>query len=358
MAHPPTPTPLHISSLINNSQPYTPTPGIPVGMEASLHPFMEVPLHSSLPNISPSMQVQPNHQLIPSINHLNQYHITPPNQLRTFQFPALDQNQPLPYQNNNFITRMNNLNFNSCLIPAPNVNPAKPEELDLYSCSDPFYIPIKTEPICSFMVNPLETDRTECYLHFDVASDLPVVLRCFQLRVNNTPLSTSSPHCSFKCNGIRLTLKEGLVDIKPFCRNGKNIVSYNYFKTPPLTDYYCVIQYMHKQSVEHLLSGINEIDYECGKVIAISSFDTHVDIVETAHIVSMLDIYGRSVIKYPCRSALCVHINVFDVKIWLSFNEKEKKWSCPICSKILSLHDLYIDGFFKKIFEGLSDGGK
>jgi len=107
--------------------------------------------------------------------------------------------------------------------------------------------------------------------------------------------------------------------------------------------------------VDTLIAGINITEYEAGKVLVQSSFEDHREVVETAHTVSVLDIIGRSRIKYPSRSMYCRHINVFDLKIWLTMNEKEKKWTCPICTKRLQLEDLYIDGYFKSIFEKISE---
>jgi len=96
---------------------------------------------------------------------------------------------------------------------------------------------------------------------------------------------------------------------------------------------------------------INVIEYEAGKILVISSFEENRDVEETAQIISSIDSVGRSLIEYPCRSLRCQHIGVFDLKVWLLFNEKERKWLCPICQKKLELDQLYIDGYFKTIFQ-------
>jgi len=107
--------------------------------------------------------------------------------------------------------------------------------------------------------------------------------------------------------------------------------------------------------VEDLLSSINITVPEAGKALVQCSFeDTEIEVVETAHAVPLLDIIGRTKITYPCRSTYCTHINVFDLKIWLTINEKEKKWTCPICNKRIQLQNLYIDGYFKEIFESIT----
>jgi len=107
----------------------------------------------------------------------------------------------------------------------------------------------------------------------------------------------------------------------------QNTISYSYFYQPDVINpvYFAVIQLMWKRSVEDLLSTVNVTAPEAGKALVQYSFEDNNEVVETAHTVPLLDIFGRTKIKYPCRSTYCRHINVFDLKIWLALNEKEKK---------------------------------
>jgi len=59
--------------------------------------------------------------------------------------------------------------------------------------------------------------------------------------------------------------------------------------------------------------------------------------------VSLLDIYTETdKIQIPARGINCCHLNVFDLKTFLSINRKGNKYKCPYCKRYSN--DLYVDG--------------
>lgn len=59
--------------------------------------------------------------------------------------------------------------------------------------------------------------------------------------------------------------------------------------------------------------------------------------------IDLIDVYTKvNSIKIPARGINCVHLNVFDLKIFLLFTKRSRKSSCPICNKLTG--EIYIDG--------------
>lgn len=49
-------------------------------------------------------------------------------------------------------------------------------------------------------------------------------------------------------------------------------------------------------------------------------------------------------IKTPIRSVTCQHIGCFDADTFFMMNEQTPTWNCPICSKVLKVEDISVDG--------------
>jgi len=57
--------------------------------------------------------------------------------------------------------------------------------------------------------------------------------------------------------------------------------------------------------------------------------------------------YAR--INTPAKGKVCKHIQCFDLYSYLDMNQRNPKWKCPVCSKIILHDDLIIDGYMEKI---------
>ena len=67
---------------------------------------------------------------------------------------------------------------------------------------------------------------------------------------------------------------------------------------------------------------------------------------------SIKDPLTMTMIQIPARGKTCAHLENFDFKNWLQFNESLltlKRWSCPICGKFINIDKLLVDEFFFSI---------
>lgn len=57
----------------------------------------------------------------------------------------------------------------------------------------------------------------------------------------------------------------------------------------------------------------------------------------------------RKRIESPSRGKYCKHLECFDLKAYLTLNQKSTIWNCPICNKKSELKSLYVDSYFVNI---------
>ncbi|XP_060857920.1 uncharacterized protein LOC132935453 isoform X2 [Metopolophium dirhodum] len=69
---------------------------------------------------------------------------------------------------------------------------------------------------------------------------------------------------------------------------------------------------------------------------------------------SLLCPINKSKMKLPVRSVKCNHFQCFDLQAFISLNEIEPTWLCPICSKSCILADLKIDSFLLFIINSIN----
>ena len=79
------------------------------------------------------------------------------------------------------------------------------------------------------------------------------------------------------------------------------------------------------------------------------------DIEIGSEIVSLRDPVTMGRIKLPCRGMDCMHTGCFDLHVYLQTSNFTKKIQCNICSMLISVEDLYIDGYFQSILDNCID---
>jgi len=67
---------------------------------------------------------------------------------------------------------------------------------------------------------------------------------------------------------------------------------------------------------------------------------------KSAYSFSMLCPLGKKRIEIPAKSIHCNHLQCFDVRIFLSMNEKNPKWKCPICDASCLYDEMQIQYYF------------
>jgi len=77
--------------------------------------------------------------------------------------------------------------------------------------------------------------------------------------------------------------------------------------------------------------------------------DVDNEIATTSVKVSLACPLGKMRMNTPCRSSSCSHIQCFDAKFYIQMNEKNEKWTCPVCYLPARFDNLMIDGFFNEL---------
>ena len=99
------------------------------------------------------------------------------------------------------------------------------------------------------------------------------------------------------------------------------------------------------ETVEEAMKYIKHIDND-KKIKEMLIKDGGLDSIKEC--ISLVDIYsGTDKIKIPARGSGCIHLGVFDLRVFLFMNKKIKKFNCPFCKKRIS--SLYVDEKMKKI---------
>ncbi|KAJ3392189.1 SUMO ligase siz1 [Entophlyctis sp. JEL0112] len=75
------------------------------------------------------------------------------------------------------------------------------------------------------------------------------------------------------------------------------------------------------------------------------------DISLTEEHVSLKDPSSRQRIRTAIRGKLCRHPQCFDFEFYLMMNKTHPTWTCPVCSKIAPLNDVFVDGYFMELLD-------
>ncbi|KAK4693669.1 hypothetical protein P7C70_g8883, partial [Phenoliferia sp. Uapishka_3] len=102
-----------------------------------------------------------------------------------------------------------------------------------------------------------------------------------------------------------------------------------------------------KQVVERIKKG--KFRSKEDVIASIVKQNSDPDVVATAQGLSLKDPLVGSRIKTPIRSSRCEHIGCFDAEVFFMMNEQTPAWACPICSKVLNVDDITVDGYFESI---------
>ncbi|KAI9331493.1 hypothetical protein BDR26DRAFT_922107 [Obelidium mucronatum] len=78
------------------------------------------------------------------------------------------------------------------------------------------------------------------------------------------------------------------------------------------------------------------------------------DICLTEEHVSLKDPVTRSRITVPARGNLCRHPQCFDLEYYLQLNQTHPTWTCPVCSKLAPIHEVFVDGYFLELLKSAS----
>ncbi|KAJ3287721.1 SUMO ligase siz1 [Rhizoclosmatium sp. JEL0117] len=75
------------------------------------------------------------------------------------------------------------------------------------------------------------------------------------------------------------------------------------------------------------------------------------DVCLTEEHVSLKDPVTRCRITVPARGNHCRHPQCFDLEYYLRLNQTHPTWSCPICSKLAPLNEVFVDGYFLELLQ-------
>lgn len=67
------------------------------------------------------------------------------------------------------------------------------------------------------------------------------------------------------------------------------------------------------------------------------------DVRATELRVSLTCSLSQQRISLPCRPDTCAHVRCFDLLAYLSINEREETWECPVCLEPAPLDTLRFD---------------
>ena len=101
-------------------------------------------------------------------------------------------------------------------------------------------------------------------------------------------------------------------------------------------------------SVDSMLSIERTFDHELNQFSGLSEIQES-DLVSSWSKTGLRDPLSRQLIRLPCRSTTCRHLECFDAEIYLKTNENHPRWQCPICHQRACLEDLRISSYFEAI---------
>ncbi|CAG5100957.1 Similar to Pias3: E3 SUMO-protein ligase PIAS3 (Rattus norvegicus) [Cotesia congregata] len=97
---------------------------------------------------------------------------------------------------------------------------------------------------------------------------------------------------------------------------------------------------------------LNRKDYDFAKNVVLDKLsEDGAEIAMTDLCVSLVCPLGMMRMKTPCRGSQCVHLQCFDLLMFLQMNEHKSAWNCPICNKPTPFEDIVIDGYFDDILK-------
>jgi len=139
-------------------------------------------------------------------------------------------------------------------------------------------------------------------------------------------------------------------DMSTLCRLGHNILQLY------VTSCCCSFNFSVKSAFSipfsQLLDSIkinNHIGYDEAVTLVRSSFNISNDIQELFFKISLNCPLSYSRINIPAKGKACKHIQCFDLYSYLDMNQRNPKWKCPVCAKIILNDDLLVDGYMEKI---------
>ncbi|KAK4701957.1 hypothetical protein P7C70_g4262, partial [Phenoliferia sp. Uapishka_3] len=115
--------------------------------------------------------------------------------------------------------------------------------------------------------------------------------------------------------------------------------------------YYMAAYLVEVTSVSQVVARIKKGKYRSKEDVMASIIKQNADpdVVATALGLSLRDPLVGSRIKTPIRATSCEHIGCFDAEVFFMMNEQTPAWKCPICSKVLKVDDITVDGYFDSI---------
>ncbi|KAA1471546.1 hypothetical protein DENSPDRAFT_837561 [Dentipellis sp. KUC8613] len=123
---------------------------------------------------------------------------------------------------------------------------------------------------------------------------------------------------------------------------------------PPPKKYYMAVMLVRVTSTDQLIDALKKGKYKSSTEILAKmkqSVSDDDEIVAGPQKMSLKCPLSYIRITTPCRSIHCVHPQCFDAMSWLCINEQTTTWTCPICEKVLSYDDLFVDGYFEEILK-------
>eukprot|EP01113_Clastostelium_recurvatum_P039546 TRINITY_DN6049_c0_g1_i1.p1 TRINITY_DN6049_c0_g1~~TRINITY_DN6049_c0_g1_i1.p1 ORF type:complete len:708 (+),score=115.59 TRINITY_DN6049_c0_g1_i1:68-2191(+) len=194
-----------------------------------------------------------------------------------------------------------------------------------------------------------------------------IILRCFEWkggRVSGPHAWPAEPLVSVNGANVNLGLKktqpnkpvnknpDKVLDVSRLLRSGRNTIDL----TTPSLGKAVVLQLMQLVSLDTVLRQVPTLSYQESFKKIVDSFHQGQDDVEQLHsIVSLLCPLGKNRMRLPARATTCRHIQTFDLNNYLSMNQRVSTWKCPHCSQRAEFKDLFIDEYFVRVLNEVSE---
>ncbi|CAK4800102.1 unnamed protein product [Aphanomyces euteiches] len=111
-------------------------------------------------------------------------------------------------------------------------------------------------------------------------------------------------------------------------------------------------------SVHRVVNQSKNVTYEAAKANVIKSFKSadDEDVVTVCSVLSVRCPLGLGLIDLPVRGINCAHLQCFDLKTFLVFQEsaRSQAWTCIVCDKWIHLSELRIDPFWKQLLHDVA----
>ena len=82
------------------------------------------------------------------------------------------------------------------------------------------------------------------------------------------------------------------------------------------------------------------------------------DLCIQSNSLSLRDPVSQTRISVPARATTCRHSQCFDLSTFFVMNQEKQSWKCPVCNNRIKWDQVFIDGFFKDILEGMKGNFK